>query len=163
MDDPVWLEALARVRSDEDDETRLEAGEVFLAEAARCRIVDRVGRVRVQLRGGHQVDGALAHDPRVAGHLVVEGRWWSLVPMEAVVVLAGSRPGLNPEDPQGERTVGSVLREMWQSDTTVRALSAEGGTHVGPLAFVGADHADLRTASGILSLPFASVAAWQRA
>lgn len=162
MDDAVWLEALARVRSDEDVETRLEAREVFLAEAARCRLVDRLGRVRVQVRGGHQVEGALTRDPRVADHLVIEGRCWSLVPVGAVVVLAGSRPGLRPEPPEGERSVGSVLRDMWVVGASLRALCSDGGTHVGSLAFVGADHVDLRTAAGVLSLPFASVAAWQR-
>lgn len=159
----MWLEALARVRASQDVETRLEAAEVFVAESGRCRLVDRVGEARVRLRGGHHLEGVLGREPCVADHLVVEGAWWSLVPVAAVLSLTGSRPGLRSEAPERERTVASVLREMWQEGVYVRALGSEGGSIAGPLHFVGADHVDLRTSSGTLSLPMRSVSAWLRA
>ena len=100
----LWQEAAAGVQSWLDADLRAEAYEVFVAEAARCRLVDRVGAARVALRCGVVLEGELVpdSDDAVDEHLVLRGAGdvTRLVPVSAVV----SRPGF-PARPaaRGER------------------------------------------------------------
>lgn len=160
MDERLWLEAAARVTADLDLDIRLEAAEVFSAEAARCRLDDREGHAAAWLLGGHTIDGDLRSDDPVAGHLWMLGLRRSLVRASAIVSLTGTRARLRTEEATPERSLGSVLREWWHGAEALRVLTCDGGVTSGVLGFVGADHAEVRTAEGPVVLPFAAVVAW---
>lgn len=163
--DGLWQEAAAAVQSSVDADLRDEAYEVFVAEAARCRLVDRAGPARVALRCGVTLEGELvaAADDAVAEHLVLVagdgGR--RLIPVGAIVSMTGSRPGLRPEADQRARSLASSLREAWSSDELIRALDSAGRWTVGRMAFVGADHVELRHGDIRTVVPMAAVEAWQ--
>lgn len=146
--------------ADLDLDTRLEAVEVFSAEAARCRLGDRDGSAAARLLGGHAIDGDLRSDDPVAGHLWMLGLRRSLVRASAIVSLTGTRARLRTQEAAQERSLGSVLRDWWQGEESLRVLTCDGGVTTGALGFVGADHAELRTAEGPVVLPFAAVVAW---
>lgn len=164
-DDP-WLEAAAGLQVEIDTQVREEAYEVFVAESARGRMVDRVGEVTLLLRCGQAIEGELRpqDDDCVAGHLVVaedSGRLL-LVPDTAVVTMAGSRPGLRPEGQDRERTLGSWLREARQGDDRVAALLCDGRWINGRVAHVGADHVDLVSGGCSTTIAVITVEAWAR-
>ena len=163
-DDP-WLEAAASLQVELDVQVRDEAYEVYVAESARGRMVDRVGEVTLLLRCGQVIKGELrADDDSVAGHLVVaepSGRLM-LVPDTAVVSMTGSRPGLRPEGRDRERTLGSWLREAWQADDVVAALRCDGAWINGRVSHVGADHVDLVRDGCSTTIAVTAVEAWAR-
>ena len=162
----LWQEAAARVQSWLDADLRAEAYEVFVAEAARCRLIDRVGAARVALRCGVVLEGDLApdSDDAVAEHLVLRGAGdvTRLVPVSAVVSVRGSRPGLRPEGDGTARSLTSWLREAWSADDPVRLIDSSGTQVVGSIGFVGADHVEIADGEVRLVVPLASVEAWQR-
>ncbi len=160
MDDPLWLEAAARVAAGLDDDTRAEAAEVYAAEAARCRLADRTGQVLLRLQGGHVVQGRLVPDEPIADHLVVDAGRWALVPVRAVLSSTGSRPALRAEAGPRDRSAASVLRDLWFEDAVLTVLGTDGATHRGSLCFVGADHVDVGTSGGPVTLPSTAIAAY---
>ncbi len=98
----LWHEAAAGVQASVDADLRDEAYEVFVAEAARCRLVDRVGAARVTLRCGVTLEGVLAPDcdDALDGHLVLRRADAGVlhVPVSAVLQVTGSGPALRAED-----------------------------------------------------------------
>jgi len=164
--DGLWLEAAAGVQSSVDADLRDEAYEVFVAEAARSRLVDRAGPARVSLRSGVVLDGELLPDSvdAVDGHLALvgaDGRT-RLVRVSAVVSLTGSRPSLRPEGDRAPRSFTSWLREIWSADEAIRVLDGSGSWAVGRLGFVGADHVELAHGESRTIIPLTSIEAWQR-
>jgi hypothetical protein len=162
MNDRLWLEAEAGLQTDLDAQVREEAYEVFVAEAARSRLVDRVGRARLVLRCGAVVTGELEPMARVpAGVIALRdgARDLLLVPVYAVLLSSGSRPGLRSEQ-ESRPTLTATLREAWSLATPVRVLLADGRWVSGTVGFVGADHLDMCGPDGPVSVPFASVEAW---
>jgi hypothetical protein len=162
-DDP-WLEAAAGLRAELDSEARDEAYEVFLAEAARGRLVDRSGPATVLVRCGVVFEGVIgpAGDEAVADHLLLvetDGRAL-LVPARAIVTLTRSRPGLRPDGPASPRSIGSWLRQAALADQRVRALTGVGRWAAGRVAVVGADHVDLGEAGRTTTVAFGAVDAW---
>jgi hypothetical protein len=159
-----WLEAAAGVQAHVDEQLRSEAFEVFQAEAARCRLEDRIGRVRVALRCGSVVTGDLDGSggalPPVGTLLVrqVDGRA-VLISVSAVRELTGSSAGLRREGGR-QQTLASVLRECWSAQTSVRVLRHDARWTVGRVVFVGSDHVELRRANEALTIPFSAVEAW---
>lgn len=164
--DGLWLEAAAGVQSSLDADLRDEAYEVFVAEAARSRLVDRAGPARVSLRSGVVLDGELVphSDDAVDGHLVLvgaDGRT-HLIRVSAVVSLTGSRPSLRSEGDRVPRSFTSWLRETWSGDEAIRVLDGSGSWAAGRLGFVGADHVELARGESRTVIPLASIEAWQR-
>ena len=149
-----------------DADLREEAYEVFVAEAARCRLVDRAGSARVVLRCGVTLAGELApdHSDAVDEHLVLLGADGAsrLIPVAAIVSLMGSHPGLRSEAHQRPRSLASWLREIWASDEPIRCLDGAGGWTAGRLGYVGADHVELVHDDTRAVLPLTAVEAWQR-
>jgi hypothetical protein len=162
--DAVWLEAVAAVQSDIEADVRAEAHEVFMAEAARSRLEDRVGMARILLRCGTWVEGRLGGGERVAGHLVLAGidDRECVVPIGAVANLLGAAPALRVEGAPGDPTVTSWLREVVVAGEVMRVLDCSGRWWAGPIAFVGADHVDIDDAEHRVTLPVSSVEAWVR-
>ena len=164
-DDP-WLEAAAGLQVELDAQVRDEAYEVYVAESARGRMVDRAGEATLLLRCGQAIEGQLRppEDDSVAGHLIVSERSGRLllVPDTAVVTMTGSRAGLRPEGRDRERTLGSWLREAWQADDVVAALRGDGRWCTGRVRHVGADHVDLVSDGCTTTLAVAAVEAWSR-
>lgn len=166
MDDADRLlsDVAAVVQAEEDADLRAEAREVFLAEAARCRLADRHGSGRVLLRCGVGLDGAWCPHERVAGFVSVDGadgrRY--LLTADAIVLVVGTQSALRDESSVRETTIGQWLREAWSDGHPLRALDASGSWHAGAIAFVGADHAVIDTDSGPVLLPTGSVEAWCR-
>lgn len=161
MSDDVWLEAASRVRAEVDDELRDEAREVFHAEAARVRVPDLRGDVRVTVRCGQVLAGPIARE-RVDGHLVLadpDGRG-IVIPVGSIVRIEGARPALRDEGEGREPTIGSWLRERWLAAESLRVLDRLGCWHVGAVAFVGADHVRLGSSTGDVTIIAASVDAW---
>lgn len=163
----LWAEAEAIVQAEADADLVDEAYEVFLAEAARLRLADRRGAVRLQLRCGLPVEGALVDDLRVRGHLSVTTASGGvvLVATHAIAVLEGSSRGLRVEcapDAASDLTLTSWLREAWRAGALVRVTCGDGLVRVGVLRWVGADHAELFGADGVHEwvVPYDSVEAW---
>lgn len=163
MDEGLWMEAAAGLQSDLDSQLRGEAYEVFVAEASRCRFVDRKGSIRVALRCGLVVVGVVADGiDRPPGTMAVRDGAGALLllPHEAVLQMSGSRPCLRDESDTAP-TLAALLRESWSLAAPIRLLLADGRWIGGVIDFVGGDHLDLRTADGPLSIPFLAVEAWR--
>lgn len=162
--DRLLSDAAALIQAEQDADVRAEAREVFVAEAARCRLADRHGRGQVQLRCGVRLEGEWCPEEPVVGFVPVlgdDGRQ-HLVAERAIAVVTGTQSGLRVEPPARGRTLGQWLREAWEDGHPLRALDACGAWHRGPIAFVGADHAVLDTDTGAVVLPFATVQVWSR-
>lgn len=167
--DPVrlWAEAESIVQAEADADLVDEAYEVFLAEAARLRLVDRRGAVRIQLRSGIHIEGDLSDDVRVQAHLGVTtmSGGFVLVATRAMAVLEGSSRGLRCEgasDEEGEATLTAWLREAWRAGALLRVTCGDGIVRMGVLRWVGADHAEFVGADGDHAwvVPYDSVEAW---
>jgi hypothetical protein len=162
----LWYEAVAGVQASLDADLRAEAYEVFVAEAARCRLVDRAGAATVLLRCGVVLEGELTphSDDGVAEHLVLRGTGdvSRLVAVCAVVSVRGSGPGLRPEGDGAARSLTSWLREAWSADESMSLIVGSGARVVGRLGFVGADHVEIWDGDARTVVPLASVEAWQR-
>lgn len=163
----LWAEAESIVQAEADADLVDEAYEVFLAEAARLRLVDRRGAVRIQLRSGIHIEGDLSDMLRVRAHLGVTTTSGSvvLVATRAVAVLEGSSRGLRSEcaaDPESDVTLTSWLREAWRAGALLRVMCGDGLVRVGTLRWVGADHAEFVGADGDHAwvVPYDSVEAW---
>lgn len=161
MSDDMWLEAASRVHAEVDDELRDEAREVFHAEAARVRVPDLRGDVRITVRCGQVLAGRIARE-RVDGHLVLAhpDGLGIVIPIGAVVRIEGARPALRDESAGRVPSIGAWLRQRWMAGESVRALDRLGGWHVGAVAFVGADHVRVGSTSGEVTIPAAAVDAW---
>lgn len=167
MSDP-WFEAIAGLQAEVDAELREDAYEVFIAEAARGRMVDRVGDARVVVRSGERLDGTLITDPdvRIEDHLVLQANGRELlVPLGAAVTITGSRPGLRPDvEPDRRQAITPRLtmrlRESWQSGERVRVLTRVGQWVGGVIVHVGADHVDIDDGTSIVTVLLRSADAW---
>ena len=162
--DRLLSEAAALIQAEQDADVRAEAREVYLAEAARCRLADRHGRGQVLLRCGVRLEGEWRPQEPVAGFVLMldgEGRQ-HLVAERSIVVVTGTQSGLRVEPPVRERTLGQWLREAWEDGHPLRVLDASGDWHCGAIAFVGADHAVLSTDGGSVVLPYGTVQVWSR-
>lgn len=152
------------VEAESAAELAAEAVEVYVAEAARCRLPDRRGAARVTLRCGVVLAGALEPDasPDACLSLVSDTGATVLVPVTAVLTVTGSRAALRDEGPTGHRSLTSCLREAWQSGTRVRVLVGSGTWIGGVIRLVGADHVEIDTdgADAAVVLPLAAVEAW---
>lgn len=159
-----WQEAASRVLAETAAEVRDEAVEVYLAEVARCRLVDRRGAVRLQLRCGVRFIGHLTGRSVAAGHLdlVTPHGAEALIPAGAVLTLTGARLALRGETGEREGSLGAWLRESWLAGDLLRVLDAAGRWHAGTVLAVGADHIELTAPEGAVVIPFAAVEAWQR-
>lgn len=160
----LWHEAAAGVQSSIDADLRDDAYEVFVAEASRCRMVDRVGRARLLLRCGATLEGDLVplDEGAVDDHLLLRTHEGDLlVPAAAIVSMTGSRPALRDEG-AGCRTRASWLREAWSAGELVRVLGCTGRWVAGRVELVGADHVELDLDGALTVVSLASVDAWQR-
>lgn len=162
MTDELWLEASAHVQSDDEADLRAEAAEVFLAEAARTRLEDHAGPVRITLRSGRVIDGQLVADDPVAGHLCVADAdgGQTRVPIGAIDHVTGSHPALRDEV-RVARTLTSWLRDCWRLGDAIAVLNRSGRWHRGTIDFVGADHVVLLADGGTVTIPFPAVDAWR--
>lgn len=161
-----WQDAVAIVERELDDEALEEAHEVYLAEAARTRLRDREGWVRVALRHGAEVGGELgSHDP-IAEHLViVDAGRTQVIAERAIVAVSGSQTRLRGEgEPgvfEGGRSLASWLREVWIEGRRVEAMTVTGSRWTGSLTFVGADHIELSGSDRApVVVPFMAVDVW---
>lgn len=155
MVDEVWLEAAAAVSADDAAEVRADAAELFAAEAARTRLVDLRGSVRIRVRCGETLQGIVTTDDPVDAHVMLTsapspgtfdgGRTRCLlVPTDAVLQIDGSSIDLRQEAvTRVPRTIGSWLRERWSDGEVVRILDRSGVVQTGAVTFVGADHVRL--------------------
>lgn len=163
----LWRDAEAIVQRDVDAQAREEAFEVFVAESARMRLVDRSGAVSLWLTCGAIVHGTLEDGFPIAEHLVLRGHVGDeiVVPSSAVVMLRGSLGALRPEDipRMRERTVASWLRALWVEGAIIRILLSDGQRHSGTLGRVAADHVELigTDESERFVIPFSSVQMWR--
>lgn len=164
--DEQWRELAAALAAERDAEVRDEAHEVFLAEAARLRLLDRSGPVRLLLRCGQVVDGSLdaGCGPLIADHLTVHesGGRILYVASTAVVSVTGSQPGLRREREIAGRTVPGWLRDAWQADQWVAALTCDRRWVSGRPVRVGADHVDLAQNGEVVTVGLSAVEAWSQ-
>ena len=154
---------MARVDADAAADLAAEAAEVYLAEASRCRLVDRCGPARVTVRSGVVLDGVLLPGAAPDGHLCLRATQGAsvLIPTSVVRSVAGSRSGLRDESAPAPGRLGSLLREAWQSGAPLRALDASGTWLTGTVRLVGADHVELDPGTGaVVVLPLSAVEAW---
>jgi hypothetical protein len=165
MDSPEhdWHAAFARAREESDADVRAEALDVFVAEAGRGRLVDRLGRGRLRLRSGVTVTGRLTGATQVADHvdLVDDAGRTCQIATRAVVTIAGSRAALRPEPAPELRSVSSWLREVWTLGAPLSVLDVTGDWHHGHVIAVASDHVDLDVDGSVLTVPYAAVDAWR--
>jgi hypothetical protein len=160
--DGVWLEAGAAAQAAADTELRLDAFEVYQAEAARSRLADRIGWATVALRCGTvlvgDLGGSSAHAPD--GMLVLRrsDKAVLVVPVWAIVDISGSSAGLRDETAR-PLSFSALLRDCWTEQAQVRLLR-DGHWVGGTIVFVGSDHVELHQVDGTVAIPFASVQAW---
>jgi hypothetical protein len=164
-EDP-WLEAAGDLQAEFDADTRDVAYDVFVAEATRCRLPDRTGRATIRLRCGLMLEGVLDPRPaeRVIDHLILgeaTGRLL-LIPAAAIVTMSGTRPALHDESGGEGPSLGSWLREAWQADDRLSALTLLGQWVGGRVARVGADHVDIVQDALVVTVAVAAVDAWSR-
>ena len=156
----LWHEAAAGVQASVDADLREEAYEVFVAEAARCRLVDRVGAARVTLRCGVTLEGVLAPDCADAldGHLALRRADAGVlhVAVSAVLQVTGSSPALRVEEGRLPRSLASWLRECWSAGAVIRLIDGSGRQVAGRLAYVGADHVEVADGAGRTVVPVQS-------
>jgi hypothetical protein len=143
-------------------QVREDAFEFFVTEAARIRLVDRRGVVRLHVRSGAVVTGELsAHDDGECLELVDSSGRTVLVPVAAVSSIRGSRTALRDESRSSRpRSLASRLREHWSSGTRLRVLLHSGEWIAGVVTLVAADHVELVIASESCVVPFAAAEAW---
>ena len=160
--DRLWHDAAAVVEADLRDDAVAEAFEVYRAEIARSRLVDRVGEVVVTLSCGVDLRGRLLQDEPVADCLVVrapEGVRW-IIPIPAVLVLHGGEAGLRPETELAPERLTSVLRRA--EGSALELHLRDGRRWQVSLVAVASDHAVLLqgTSQRQMLVPFTSVEAW---
>lgn len=165
--DGHWFEAMSAVQAQVDAELREEAVDLYLAEAARLRLSDRDGPVRIVLRCGVVVRGDLVARgaPDIQGWLrMVSGADRELlVSCWAIVALRGSAARLRDEDETvRSRSLPSLLREHCATGEPLRALLGDGRWLEGRLVRVAADHVEMQEAAdqGAWVLPLSTVEAW---
>ena len=150
----LWWEADAALSAAAKDEVLDEAYEIYVAEAARSRMVDLCGKGTIRLRCGRDVTGTLGALPPVDGHLVVadESAGTSLIPLRAVVSMTGTFTHLRNElahdsahatvdDPahRSEQRLARWLRDVWGTGVLIEILTCDGEVRRGRLTWAGAD------------------------
>jgi hypothetical protein len=163
-DERIWLEAATAVEAELQAEVVDEAYEVYVAEAARTRVVDHEGAVRLRLRSGALVDGDVVADEPIAEHLrvhlsIAED---AVVPVAGLVAMCGSGPRLRREGvPDESRSLSALLRSCWLAGVPVRVGTCDGVMWSGTITRVGGDHIELLDHLGEgWVLPFVSVECW---
>lgn len=139
----------------EDDAQILEMAQ---AEAAGTRFGDRLRARRgspltVRLADGSDRVG-LVSDVAQEWVLLAEGERRHLVPVAAIALawpLAGAAPA--PSAVERGLGLGHVLRALAEEGQDV-VVRTSGGDHTGRLVRIGADHLDLATATGVLTVPW---------
>lgn len=161
MPDRRWLDLTSTLRAQDADELRGEAVEVLLAEAARCRLADRVGPAVVRLVGGSVLRGRLVSSD-VDGYLRVDDGTDHdlLVRIGAISRIDGSQAALRREEGAPSVTIGSRLRATQGADAHVRATLADGAVVAGRVSVVGADHVEIAHDGTSTVLVVATVAVW---
>ncbi|MDI1290493.1 MAG: hypothetical protein PSX37_11165 [bacterium] len=149
--------------TDFSEQVRDDAFELFAAEAARVRLEDRTGDVRVVLRSGHILIGELSTSDVVSDHLELldtRGRQL-LVSTNAISVMHGSSAALRDEASGGaSRSLASRLRETWSAGGRLRVLLASGEWLGGAIVLVASDHVELAIGGYPCVIPFAAGQAW---
>jgi len=146
-----------------DDHVRDEAFELFAAEAARTRLADRAGNVRIVLRSGRVLVGELGTAEQVAGHLrLVDGRGRQLlVAVDAISTIRGSSTALRDEETaERSRSLASMLRETWALGERLQVLLHTGEWIGGAIRLVASDHLELVVGADDCVIPFAASEAW---
>ena len=158
----------AQVQGEVAEHTRAALGRVSLTERF---LADLGVRVRLTLRGGLVVDGALRE---VASDWLVIQDDSAARPREVLVVTATilNVSGLSGRSDVGRRSrversldLRQALRALSRDRALVRAQDLEGGVTLGTIDRVGADHLDLsqhpddlprrdRDVSSVVSIPY---------
>jgi hypothetical protein len=147
----------AELRADDDAEIR----ELAEAEAAGTRLGDRLRARRGEPLTLRLVDGSdrsgVVGDVAQEWLLLAEGERRHLVPVAAIALawpLAGAAPA--PSRVERGLGLGHVLRALAGEGQHV-VVRTRGGDHTGLVVRVGADHVDLATAVGVLTVPWAAL------
>lgn len=161
--DDRWLELTAALAREEAADARQEAHDLFVVEASRSRLCDRSGAVRITLNCGRAIDGVLVPGTDgIDGYLTVRRAGMADLHVRAasVVVMTGSRPGLRPESGPEPRSLGSWLRECWDADARVTALTGADRWIAGRVVLVASDYVVLAEVGEEHVLPYGTVEAW---
>ena len=157
-----------RMSPEDPTSLRADAYDLFMAEAARVRLLERAGQARVILRSGVVLSGQLrtADDESVLGLLDLltdDGRRLR-VSSDAVTALVGASAALRDES--GTRratTLTTRLRETWAAGSRIRTLLRDAGWIEGVIVLVAADHVELLADGERWVIPFGAVDAWDLA
>lgn len=148
---PLWSEASAIVRSQQDAEVHEEALGLLVAEMASVTLADRLAvlvagsrgsTLRVRLRDGTVVDGRV--ESAAGDHVVICGPTTRvLVPLHSIAVICGLPRALHVEETGSVSSWRTCLRDHLGSDVTV-ALLGTAGSLSGRLTWVARDHISVR-------------------
>lgn len=159
--DALFTDLAAQWEAGLRDADEAQIKELAEAEAAGTRIQDRIrGRrgaaITVRLRDGSGRSGTIV-DVAQEWVVLAEGERRHLLPAHAVAVVWPLGPTA-PEPSRVERslTLGHVLRALANEGAHV-VVHGDGGVFDGRIIRVGADHLDLATAAGVLSLSWAAL------
>lgn len=161
----LFADLAAQEEADERAELQHLVAELTRAEAATVRLVERLAAadaVTIVTSSGEQLRGritALA-DTWV---LVADGMRETLVPLTAIDHVRGlSRRSQWLNSPSARAlTLGTILRTFARNRTYVTWRTSSGAVS-GMIERVGADYAELVTATEVLALPWATLE-WVRA
>ncbi|WP_062291562.1 hypothetical protein [Demequina phytophila] len=151
------LEVAERVDLDVEIEERTRDERAAVTLAGRLA-AHRGGPVRLVLRGGSEVRGAVAD---VAGSWVLldVGDGQALVPLAAVAAADGlGHAATVLGEVRLRLTVAAALRELAEAGLAV-AVETDGGRWRGIIGAVGADHLDLVTDAGSVAIASAALLA----
>lgn len=159
--DALFADLQAQWEAEERTAGDEEIRELAEAEIATTRFADRVRarrgeRLSVRLSDASDRVG-LVVDVAQEWMLLADGERRHLVPLSAVALawpLAGSAPP--PTAVERGLGLGHVLRALASEGQEV-SVRTHGGDHAGRVVRVGADHLDVATRAGVLSVPWAAL------
>lgn len=136
----LWQDAAAAVAADVEDDAVTEAYEVYRAEVARARLVDRAGDVQVTLASGTVLRGRSMPALAVEDCLVLRTTDGveAVVPTAAVMIVRGGAPRLRPESAEQPPRLTTWLRE--REGALLRVQLRDGTRWQAVLVAVASDH-----------------------
>ncbi|HLS64170.1 MAG TPA: hypothetical protein VK060_12380 [Ruania sp.] len=159
--DDVFAELAAELVAAEREEDEARLGDLVAAEVAGTTFADRCrarsgSQLTLRLADGSSRTGTV-RDATRAWVILADGDRRTLVPLSAVVLawpLHGSAP--EPGPVEGRLGLGHALRALAEEQVAV-LVRTSAGDHRGRIVRVGADHLDLVSEPGVLTVPWRAV------
>lgn len=159
-----WQDDLAQAAAQEHAEVLADAAAIAEAARGRTHLADRLrasrGVLNVHCLGGVVATGEVGAVAAAVVELTDGATVWLLAP-DAITMVTDLPAVLPPHEPAPAARVpltwGMALRP-WTGEPVTVHLRDSAQTH-GRLGSVGADHLDVQTGTGAITVPFTAIAA----